>query len=78
MINIAIPRIKDFRGINPKSFDGRGNYAFGLKDQMIFPELNLDKIQKAQGMDVIFEINSNSDEESRELLTLLGMPFRKS
>jgi large subunit ribosomal protein L5 len=77
LINVAIPRIKDFRGLNPKSFDGYGNYSFGLKDQLIFPEIDLDKVSRLQGMDIIIGIKSNSDEESEELLTLLGMPYRK-
>ena len=77
LVNIAIPRIRDFRGINPKSFDGYGNYSFGLKEQVIFPEINLDQIKRFQGMNIVIEIESFSDEESKELLRLFGVPFRK-
>ncbi|MBU0650532.1 50S ribosomal protein L5 [bacterium] len=77
LVNVSIPRIKDFRGLNAKSFDGYGNYTFGLKDQSIFPELNMDKVQRSQGMDICIEIKSNSDEESKEMLALMGLPFRK-
>jgi large subunit ribosomal protein L5 len=77
LVNVAIPRIRDFRGINPKSFDGYGNYSFGLKEQVIFPEINLDQIKRFQGMNIVIEIESFSDEESKELLRLFGVPFRK-
>ena len=77
LINLALPRVRDFRGINPNSFDGRGNYALGIKDQLIFPEIEYDKIVKVRGMDVIFVTTANTDEEARELLTLFGMPFSK-
>ncbi len=77
LINVAIPRIKDFRGINANSFDNSGNYTFGLKEQVIFPEVKLDSIQRVQGMDITFNIKSSSIEESREFLSLMGMPFRK-
>lgn len=75
--NIALPRVRDFRGINPYSFDGRGNYAIGLKEQLIFPEIEYDKIDKIRGMDIIMVTTANTDEEARELLTLLGAPFTK-
>lgn len=77
LINLALPRVRDFRGINPNSFDGRGNYALGIKEQLIFPEIEYDKIDKVRGMDVIFVTTANTDEEARELLTLFGMPFSK-
>lgn len=77
LFNIALPRVRDFRGINPNSFDGRGNYALGIKEQLIFPEIEYDKIDKVRGMDVIFVTTANTDEEARELLTLMGAPFRK-
>jgi large subunit ribosomal protein L5 len=75
LMNIALPRVRDFRGVSGKSFDGRGNYAMGLKEQLIFPEIEYDKIEKTRGMDVIFVTTAKSDEEAKELLTLLGMPF---
>ncbi|WP_454052615.1 50S ribosomal protein L5 [Clostridium sp. Marseille-Q7071] len=75
LINIAIPRIRDFRGVPSKSFDGRGNYALGIKEQLIFPEVEYDKIDKVRGMDVIFVTTAKTDEEARELLRFLGMPF---
>jgi large subunit ribosomal protein L5 len=75
LVNIALPRVRDFRGISDKSFDGRGNYALGIKEQLIFPEINYDKVDKVRGMDVIFVTTANTDEEARELLRLLGMPF---
>ncbi len=78
LINIALPRVRDFRGINPESFDGRGNYSLGIKEQLIFPEIEYDKIDKIRGMDIIIVTTANTDEEGRELLSLLGMPFRKS
>nr|WP_281355224.1 50S ribosomal protein L5 [Anaerotalea alkaliphila] len=77
LINLALPRVRDFRGVNPNSFDGRGNYALGIKEQIIFPEIEYDKIDKVRGMDVIFVTTAKTDEEARELLTLFGMPFRK-
>lgn len=75
LINIALPRVRDFRGVSPKSFDGRGNYALGIKEQLIFPEVEYDKIDKVRGMDVIFVTTAKTDEEAKELLGLLGMPF---
>lgn len=75
--NIALPRVRDFKGINPNSFDGRGNYACGLKEQLIFPEIEYDKIDKIRGMDICFVTTANTDEEARELLKLLGAPFAK-
>lgn len=77
LINLALPRVRDFRGVNPNAFDGRGNYALGIKEQIIFPEIEYDKIDKVRGMDVIFVTTAKTDEEARELLTLFGMPFRK-
>ncbi|MBR0397690.1 MAG: 50S ribosomal protein L5 [Eubacterium sp.] len=77
LINLSLPRVRDFRGINPNSFDGRGNYAVGIKEQLIFPEIEYDKIDKVRGMDIIFVTTANTDEEARELLTLFGMPFAK-
>ena len=74
-VSIALPRVRDFRGINPDSFDGRGNYAFGLKEQLIFPEIEYDKIDKIRGMDIIFVTTAKTDEEARELLTLMGAPY---
>jgi large subunit ribosomal protein L5 len=75
LVTIAMPRIRDFRGLNPKSFDGRGNYAFGIKEQLIFPEINYDRIEKVRGMDVIITTSANTDDEARELLRLFGFPF---
>ena len=75
LFNIALPRVRDFRGINPNSFDGRGNYALGIKEQLIFPEIDYDKIDKLRGMDIIFVTTANTDEEARELLSLMGAPF---
>ena len=75
LINIALPRVRDFRGLNPKSFDGRGNYAFGIKEQLIFPEINYDRIDKVRGMDIIVTTTAKTDEEARELLRLFGFPF---
>jgi large subunit ribosomal protein L5 len=75
LINIALPRVRDFRGVNPSSFDGRGNYALGMKEQLIFPEINYDKIDKIRGMDIVIVTTAETDEEARELLKLLGMPF---
>jgi len=73
----ALPRVRDFRGINPNAFDGRGNYAVGLKEQLVFPEIDYDKIDKVRGMDICFVTTANTDEEARELLSLLGAPFAK-
>ena len=75
LFNVALPRVRDFRGINPNAFDGRGNYALGLKEQLIFPEIEYDKIDKIRGMDVVLCTTANTDEEARELLTLIGAPF---
>lgn len=75
LITIAMPRIRDFRGLNPKSFDGRGNYAFGIKEQIIFPEINYDRIDKVRGMDIIITTSAETDDEARELLRLFGFPF---
>ena len=75
--NTALPRVRDFRGINPDSFDGRGNYAMGVKEQLIFPEIEYDKIDKVRGMDIMFVTTAKTDEEARELLTLMGAPFAK-
>lgn len=75
LMNIALPRVRDFRGISSKAFDGRGNYALGIKEQLIFPEIEYDKIDKVRGMDIIFVTSAKTDEEARELLRLLGMPF---
>ena len=78
LVNLALPRVRDFRGINPNSFDGRGNYALGIKEQLIFPEIEYDKIDKTRGMDIIFTTTAKTDEEARELLTLFNMPFAKN
>ena len=75
--NLALPRVRDFRGINPNSFDGRGNYSMGVKEQLIFPEIEYDKIDKVRGMDIMFVTTAKTDEEARELLTLMGAPFAK-
>ena len=77
LVNLALPRVRDFRGINPDAFDGRGNYALGIKEQIIFPEIEYDKVDKVRGMDVIFVTTAKTDEEARELLTLFNMPFAK-
>ena len=77
LFNTALPRVRDFRGINPNAFDGRGNYAMGVKEQLIFPEIEYDKIDKVRGMDIIFVTTAKTDEEARELLTLMGAPFAK-
>ncbi len=77
LINLALPRVRDFRGVNPNAFDGRGNYALGIKEQLIFPEIEYDKIDKVRGMDVIVVTTAKTDEEARELLTLFNMPFQK-
>ena len=78
LFNLALPRVRDFRGINGNSFDGRGNYAMGIKEQLIFPEIEYDKVDKVRGMDIIFVTTANTDEEARELLTMFNMPFRKN
>ena len=77
LFNLALPRVRDFRGINPNSFDGRGNYNMGIKEQLIFPEIDYDKIDKVRGMDICFVTTANTDEEARELLTLMGAPFSR-
>ena len=77
LFSIALPRVRDFRGINPNGFDGRGNYAMGIKEQLIFPEIEYDKIDKIRGMDIVFTTTATTDEEARELLTLVGAPFAK-
>lgn len=77
LVNLALPRVRDFRGVNPNAFDGRGNYALGIKEQIIFPEIEYDKIDKVRGMDIIFVTTAKTDEEARELLTLFNMPFAK-
>ncbi|MDY3862108.1 MAG: 50S ribosomal protein L5 [Ruminococcus sp.] len=77
LFNVALPRVRDFRGINPDSFDGRGNYNMGIKEQLIFPEIDYDKIDKVRGMDICFVTTAQTDEEARELLTLMGAPFAK-
>jgi large subunit ribosomal protein L5 len=78
LINLALPRVRDFRGVNPNAFDGRGNYALGIREQLIFPEVEYDKIDKVRGMDIIFVTTAETDEEARELLTLFNMPFAKN
>jgi large subunit ribosomal protein L5 len=75
LINIALPRVRDFRGVSDKSFDGRGNYSLGIKEQLIFPEIEYDKIDAIRGMDIVFVTTAKTDEEARELLRFLGMPF---
>lgn len=77
LINLALPRVRDFRGVGANSFDGRGNYALGIREQLIFPEIEYDKVDKTRGMDVIFVTTAKTDEEARELLTLFNMPFQK-
>jgi len=77
LVNLSLPRVRDFRGVNPNSFDGRGNYALGIKEQIIFPEIEYDKVDKVRGMDIIFVTTAKTDEEARELLTLFNMPFQK-
>ena len=77
LVNLALPRVRDFRGVNPNSFDGRGNYALGIKEQLIFPEVEFDKIDKVRGMDIIFVTTAKTDEEARELLAQFNMPFQK-
>ncbi len=78
LVNLALPRVRDFRGVNPNSFDGRGNYALGIKEQIIFPEIEYDKVDKVRGMDVIFVTTAKTDEEARELLTQFGMPYARA
>ena len=75
LFNIALPRVRDFRGINPNSFDGRGNFSMGVKEQLVFPEIDIDKVEKVRGMDITFVTTAKTDEEAKELLALLGMPF---
>jgi len=77
LMNVALPRVRDFKGVNPKSFDGRGNYSLGLREQIIFPEINYDKVEKVRGMTVTIETSAKTNEQARALLTELGMPFRK-
>lgn len=77
LLNVALPRVRDFRGVSTRSFDGRGNYTLGLKEQLIFPEIEYDKVDKIRGMDVVIVTTANTDEEARELLTQMGMPFAK-
>ena len=77
LLNVALPRVRDFRGINPNSFDGRGNYNLGIKEQLIFPEIEYDKIDKVRGMDICLVTTAKTDEEAKELLTLMGAPFAK-
>ncbi len=77
LVSIVTPRVRDFRGLSPKSFDGRGNYAMGFKEQLVFPEIDYDKVEKVRGMDIIIVTTAKTDEEARELLTLMGMPFKK-
>ena len=77
LFNVALPRVRDFRGINPNSFDGRGNYNMGIREQLIFPEIDYDKVDKVRGMDICFVTTANTDEEAREFLTLMGAPFAK-
>ena len=77
LINIALPRVRDFRGVSTRSFDGRGNYTLGIKEQLVFPEIDYDKVNKIRGLDIVIVTTANTDEESRELLTQIGMPFKK-
>ena len=78
LFNISLPRVRDFRGISPKAFDGRGNYTLGLKEQLIFPEIEYDKVDKLRGMDIVFVTTAKTDEEAREFLKLMGAPFRQA
>jgi len=78
LINLALPRVRDFRGVNPNAFDGRGNYSLGLKEQLIFPEIEYDQVEKVRGMDVCFVTTAKTDEEARELLSLFGMPYARN
>ena len=75
LFNLSLPRVRDFKGINPNGFDGRGNYSLGLKEQLIFPEIEYDKVEKIRGMDIVFVTTANTDEEAKEMLTLMGAPF---
>lgn len=75
LINVALPRVRDFKGVSPKSFDGRGNYSLGVREQLIFPEIEYDDVEKVQGMDIIINTTAQTDEEAKELLSLMGMPF---
>jgi large subunit ribosomal protein L5 len=77
LINVSLPRVRDFRGVSPKAFDGRGNYTLGVREQLIFPEIDYDKVNRVRGLDIVLVTTANSDEESRELLTQMGMPFSK-
>ena len=77
LINLALPRVRDFRGVSADSFDGRGNYSLGIKEQLIFPEIEFDKVDKVRGMDVVFVTTAKTDEEARELIRLFGMPYAK-
>ncbi len=77
LFNVALPRVRDFRGINPNAFDGRGNYALGIKEQLIFPEIEYDKVDKIRGMDIVFVTTANTDEQAKEMLTLMGAPFAR-
>ena len=77
LFNFALPRVRDFKGINPNAFDGRGNYSLGLKEQLIFPEIEYDKVEKIRGMDIAFVTTARTDDEAKELLTLMGAPFAK-
>lgn len=77
LLNIALPRVRDFRGVSPKAFDGRGNYTLGIKEQLIFPEINYDKVEKVRGMDIVIVTSAKTDEEGRELLASFGVPFKK-
>jgi large subunit ribosomal protein L5 len=77
LVTVSLPRVRDFRGVSKKAFDGRGNYTLGVKEQLIFPEIDYDKVSKVRGMDIVVVTTANTDEEARELLTLLGMPFQK-
>jgi large subunit ribosomal protein L5 len=77
LVNICLPKIRDFKGVSPKSFDGNGNYTIGIKEQLIFPEVEYDKVDKVRGMDITIETSTNKDDEARELLGLIGIPFRK-
>jgi large subunit ribosomal protein L5 len=77
LFNIALPRVRDFRGVSAKAFDGRGNYSLGIREQLLFPEINYDKVEKIRGMEMVFVTTAKNDEEARELLRLLGMPFEQ-
>ena len=77
LVSVSLPRVRDFHGVNPNAFDGRGNYTLGVKEQLIFPEINFDKVKKLRGMDVVIVTTAATDEEGRALLSLMGMPFRK-